>query len=44
VSALAEHARPLFSELAIQSTDHRSLRDIFVALVLSARQNASPAE
>jgi ABC-2 type transport system ATP-binding protein len=40
VSALAEHARPLFSET---STAHRSLRDIFVALVRTARQNASSA-
>jgi ABC-2 type transport system ATP-binding protein len=41
VSALAEHARPLFSET---STAQRSLRDIFVALVRTARQNAPSAE
>jgi ABC-type multidrug transport system ATPase subunit len=40
VAALAEHARPLFSET---SSAHRSLRDIFVALVRTARQNASSA-
>ena len=40
VSALAEHARPLFPQ---SPAAHRSLRDIFVALVRAARQNAASA-
>jgi ABC-2 type transport system ATP-binding protein len=38
VAALSEHARPLFAG-AVEAGERRSLRDIFVAMVRTARQN-----
>jgi ABC-2 type transport system ATP-binding protein len=43
VGALAEHARPLLPVPELRPATQRSLRDIFVAMVRHARQDAVPA-